>query len=898
MNLDDHVLSSDGNGPPEPAPPGLPLFEPAPPPASAEEILRPTPVSLRRPPGTADSAAQRPAVVALATDGVYVQETWQTSRIAWASIAAVEAGCRGREVVLKLGAEAAGEVLILRFAGRSERLRWHEALLTHRPQAGTDASTPVDRVLEGVLLLRGASSEPHEYVGAVAFEGSNRWSADRGLQLRAAMRGANAVLRVEREACSDRGLGWRRATGTGVRFGDPTVGNRLRLEWYAGEVRNFLKRALRLLAVQAALLLIGVTLCTGVSPLAAPTGEPPLQQAGWGAAWLAGIYAWPLILLGLLSVVRAPLLIRAAGAGVLAVTTGRVLAAWGGHAVAAISSGMVGLAFLVVLDPVDWAFIIAGIHACRRAWGLARDASLILPREAQADSGVQRGVAAGTLVLTGVLGVGLMGWVGVERFHTSTYILQPGFDARREQEARLAFNEGVEHVAQNDLPAAERAFRKSAGLWEQLTAAPSVPVVYRQELVRTLYSLGWIAAQQDQAAEAEKHFARVVELAEQPGVDADATEEWRQQIAAAREGLWAYREGMLEKGLLAKETSAVRKFEEGQVKEDEAPAEAGRLFREAIGLWEEVQGQATNPAYRKSTTGRLATAYLALGDALVRSGKPSDAEPALKKAVALGEQAVEESPDRPLYKHNLELAQQMLERERERHLQEEIERACQAEHFAQAVELHERGIAELRDRAGLAKAGARERRRLAFRLDRFAWFLAHCPDARVRDPRDAVRRARQATEFDPEDGDYWFTLATAQYRKGDWRDSLVTLEQVKARTPEGPPANVWYLTAMNRHQLRESVEARQALRKAADWMEERRRKAEDNPVPRFQYEMLRLSVEPLRREAEALIEGKEPAHARSGSSSREFLKFIGLSPATLTRSISEARRPSLAGASG
>jgi hypothetical protein len=41
-------------------------------------------------------------------------------------------------------------------------------------------------------------------------------------------------------------------------------------------------------------------------------------------------------------------------------------------------------------------------------------------------------------------------------------------------------------------------------------------------------------------------------------------------------------------------------------------------------------------------------------------------------------------------------------------------------------------------------------------------------------------------------------------------------------------------------------------------MEEQQRKAEENAVLRFQYEMLRPALESLRREAENLIEGKEP----------------------------------------
>jgi hypothetical protein len=49
------------------------------------------------------------------------------------------------------------------------------------------------------------------------------------------------------------------------------------------------------------------------------------------------------------------------------------------------------------------------------------------------------------------------------------------------------------------------------------------------------------------------------------------------------------------------------------------------------------------------------------------------------------------------------------------------------------------------------------------------------------------------------------------------------------------------------------------LRKAVEWVDERKRQAEDNPVLRFQYELMRPALESLRREAEDLLQGKDPA---------------------------------------
>src|SRR5262249_28799950 len=168
--------------------------------------------------------------------------------------------------------------------------------------------------------------------------------------------------------------------------------------------------------------------------------------------------------------------------------------------------------------------------------------------------------------------------------------------------------------------------------------------------------------------------------------------------------------------------------------------------------------------------------------------------------------------------------------------------------------LYRRSIREQEDRVRSGKERDAARR-LAHRLDRSAWFLAHCPDESARDTKEAVKQARRATELQPGVWDYWSTLATVQFRNGDWADSLAMLEKVK--TGEGGlDASGWFLSAMNLHHLKRRPEARAALRKGLEWIDERKRQAEDNALLRFQFEMMRPALEALHREAETLIEGK------------------------------------------
>src|SRR5205085_11867906 len=109
-------------------------------------------------------------------------------------------------------------------------------------------------------------------------------------------------------------------------------------------------------------------------------------------------------------------------------------------------------------------------------------------------------------------------------------------------------------------------------------------------------------------------------------------------------------------------------------------------------LWEEVLPQATNESYRRTAVTRLAATYLLLGELQQQLGQRPAAEATLKKAIDYGEKAVTLDPDRPLPKHNLDVARQMLDGLRERALQEEVARLCGAERYADALDLYRQSI--------------------------------------------------------------------------------------------------------------------------------------------------------------------------------------------------------------
>jgi hypothetical protein len=261
------------------------------------------------------------------------------------------------------------------------------------------------------------------------------------------------------------------------------------------------------------------------------------------------------------------------------------------------------------------------------------------------------------------------------------------------------------------------------------------------------------------------------------------------------------------------------------------------------------------PRVVKNTTARLATAYLWLGELEEQLDKRADSEASLKKAIDYGERAVSLDPARPLPKHNLQVARGTLERLRGQAFHHEVDKLLRDERFREAIDFLKRGVKELEDRVNSAQGLETAVPALAYRLNRLAWVLAHCPDDHIRDTKASVNYARQAVNARGDVADFWHTLAIVQYRNGDWRDSLSSLEACKARQGEFD-ASDWLLSAMNLFRLNRLKEAESAILKSDEWMREASRRAERDVMSRLEYESMRSSIESLRREAQALMDGQ------------------------------------------
>ncbi len=99
-----------------------------------------------------------------------------------------------------------------------------------------------------------------------------------------------------------------------------------------------------------------------------------------------------------------------------------------------------------------------------------------------------------------------------------------------------------------------------------------------------------------------------------------------------------------------------------------------------------------------------------------------------------------------------------------------------------------------------------------------SWWLATAPESSgLRNPAKAVELAKSAVVAFPLEGNYWNTLGVAEYRAGDWKGAIKTLEK-SLELHKGGDSNDWFFLAMGHWQMGHCDQARQWYRKAVDGM--------------------------------------------------------------------------------
>jgi hypothetical protein len=134
------------------------------------------------------------------------------------------------------------------------------------------------------------------------------------------------------------------------------------------------------------------------------------------------------------------------------------------------------------------------------------------------------------------------------------------------------------------------------------------------------------------------------------------------------------------------------------------------------------------------------------------------------------------------------------------------------------------------------------------------------------EPKQLVRLADQAVRKAPTNYLSLVAAGSARYRAGDFEEAVKRLTLAGTSIPEGNGSQVWFFLAMAHHCLGHADQARQELSRAVWWQEWKlRESAEDLSVLPW---YLRVEMQLLRREAEALIQAKPAPETKNPSEAK------------------------------
>ena len=191
------------------------------------------------------------------------------------------------------------------------------------------------------------------------------------------------------------------------------------------------------------------------------------------------------------------------------------------------------------------------------------------------------------------------------------------------------------------------------------------------------------------------------------------------------------------------------------------------------------------PSYRSA----LAASQLDLADVLLALNRPADAQEQCRQAMGHLAPLVTAHPDSGEYRDLLALCHIYLGNLRT----EAGHKDDAAEHYREAFKLIEDLVAKRPKNSGHALC--------------LAWNLATCLDAKFCDPDRAVQVSKQVVKMKPELGGAWSTLGVCQYRAGEWKAAVESLERTM-KLKHGGDSRDWRFLAMAHRQLGHADEAR------------------------------------------------------------------------------------------
>jgi serine/threonine protein kinase/tetratricopeptide (TPR) repeat protein len=430
--------------------------------------------------------------LALAADALWVSYRGEIRRWPLQAITDIQRSWWGAKIYLRMldGQETVQQSL--HYVKRRECGQWYEQLQILKKQLppGTTEQIELPRA-EPVVMMRERPVMRYQSLGTVEFKDITLRRAEVGLQIRAAMIGADAVVDVQQERLPEfRRTVWRRS-GMAIRAVDSAGRLELRSRWFATEVSRL---SLWMLMVIGSFF-IGTLLCgcfsfapmaLGISmPLA--TGETLSQRTVSVAVVVALgvvlIFSWPLAIVLLVRWLLWPQLLRPAALAVMALGATPLASLMGSIGATAVTGKWQATVFHLPRLLTTLGISIFSWFLCRRAWRAYSEYCSLVPVAEQQLPPLRRAARATTLttsIIFAVLLWGLAGWGGYGNVSDSDDfpIIERLKEAnkRREDQEALPFwlledageqREGRRLESDGQYPAAAEVYRQALERHEQ-----------------------------------------------------------------------------------------------------------------------------------------------------------------------------------------------------------------------------------------------------------------------------------------------------------------------------------------------------------------------------------------------------------------------------------------------
>jgi serine/threonine-protein kinase len=415
----------------------------------------------------------------------------------------------GDELHLRFERPGHGVRQAFKFASRDECRQWYELLQDLKSRLPTDLAAPDEwPQVELAVMMRRPPEMRYQSLGGVEFQDVSRRRAEVGLQVRAALMGADAVVDVQEERLPRPGRTIHRRSGMAIRAVDTAGRWELHSRWFATQVSQLGFWMLMLVGISFVCTSLGSLLynflpsLVGIgSPL--QPGETVWHRLGVVALTVVAIHVWPFAITLLVRCLLWPQFVRPAALAVLALgakpftcllgwlTAGLVAGRWGGMALA-----------VTLLDPVNLGLLVFAWFLARKAWRADHDYRRLAPEAGQQIPWGRRVSGSGGLALSVVFALVLWGWLAWGNYFYVSHFVLPGTHAWKEQEALRHLHEGIMRGDRQPREA-EGEFLRALPLWEELVETTPARPEYRHNLAVTCENLGDVLMRRGEAAEAE-----------------------------------------------------------------------------------------------------------------------------------------------------------------------------------------------------------------------------------------------------------------------------------------------------------------------------------------------------------------------------------------------------------